>query len=179
MKRILCISGDAASGKTTAARLVLEALPGWEIVSTGAWFRAYCAEREIDPQQIPHLGDDIHRQADAAVRHRLQTETNLIAESRLAGYLSRDLDDALRVFCDCPLEERAARFYQREVERRAGLTREEAVRLVSERDAADTANLRHLYGIDYHDPALYHLRVSTLELNPQQVADAILAAAEG
>ncbi len=178
MKRIICISGDAASGKTTAARLVLEALPGWQVVSTGAWFRAYCAERDIDPQQIPHLGDDIHRQADAAVQARLESEANLLAESRLAGYLARDLDDALRVFCDCPLEERAARFYNREVERRRGLTHEEAIRLVSERDAADTANLRHLYGIDYHDPAYYHLRLSTQELNPQQVADAILAATQ-
>ncbi len=177
MKRIICISGDAASGKTTAARLVLEALPGWEMVSTGAWFRAYCAERDIDPQQIPHLGDDIHRQADAAVRARLASEQHLLAESRLAGYLSRDFDDALRIFCECPLEERAARFYNREVERRAGLTAEEAVRLVSERDTADTANLQKLYGIDYHDPAYYHLRLSTLELNPQQVAAEILAAA--
>lgn len=178
MKRIICISGDAASGKTTAARLVLEALPGWQLVSTGAWFRAYCAERNLDPQQIPHLGDDIHRQADAAVRARLQSEANLLAESRLAAYLARDLEDALRVFCDCPIEERANRFYTREVERRAGLTLEEAVRLVSERDAADTANLRHLYGIDYHDPAYYHLRISTLECDPQQVANSILAAAQ-
>ena len=92
-------------------------------------------------------------------------------------FTCRDLDDALRVFCDCPLEERANRFYSREVERRAGLTIQEAVRLVSERDAADTANLRHLYGIDYHDPAYYHLRISTFECNPQQVAEAILAAA--
>ncbi|HEU4753845.1 MAG TPA: cytidylate kinase family protein [Armatimonadota bacterium] len=173
MKRIICISGDAASGKTTAAKRVLERLPGWKIVSTGALFRQYCAERGIDPQQISHLGDDLHRAADDRMREVLEKDRQVIAEARLVGYLARDMEDALRVFCDCPLEVRAARFQQRE----PGFTPEEALARVAERDRADTENLRHLWGIDYHDPAYYHLVLSTHELDPDQIADAILAAA--
>lgn len=173
MKRIICISGDAASGKTTAARRVQERLPGWRIVSTGARFREYCALHNIDPQQISHLGDTFHRAADEYMREALATEEQLIAEARLVGYLAREMDDVLRVFCDCPLEVRAARFRERE----PVFSREEALSRVAERDRADTENFRHLYGIDYHDPRYYDLVLSTHDLNPDQVADAILAAA--
>jgi predicted cytidylate kinase len=173
MKRIICISGDAASGKTTAAKRVAAQLPGWEIVSTGQRFRQYCQERGIDPQQISHLGDAVHLEADARMRSELGTGENLIAEARLVGYLARDMDDALRVFCECPLEVRAERFLGRE----PGYTLDEARTRVSERDQADTANLRHLHGIDYHDPQYYQLVVSTADLDPDAVAQAILDAA--
>jgi CMP/dCMP kinase len=175
MKRIICISGDAASGKTTAAKRVRDRLPGWTIVSTGARFREYCRERGIDPQQISHLGDDFHRAADERMRAELAAGERLIAEARLVGYLARDMDDALRVFCDCPPEVRAGRFREREPE----FTMEEARRRVAERDRADTENLRHLYGIDYHDPAYYHLVLDTSVLSPDEVADRIVAAARG
>jgi len=173
MKRIICISGDAASGKTTAAKRVAAQLPGWEIVSTGQRFRQYCQERGIDPQQISHLGDAVHLEADERMRSELGERQNLIAEARLVGYLARDMEDALRVFCDCPLEVRAERFLGRE----PGFSLAEALTRVSERDQADTANLRHLYGIDYHDPQYYHLVVNTAELDPDAVAQAILDAA--
>jgi predicted cytidylate kinase len=171
--RVLCISGDAASGKTTAAHRVLELLgEPWRIVSTGGRFRQFCAERGIDPQQISHLDDDFHREADAAMLELLRSEHALIAEARLVGYLARDLPDALRVFCTCPLEVRALRFKERE----PGFTTAEALRRVTERDAADTEKFRRLYGIDYHDPAYYQLTVDTHQLNPREVAEAILAA---
>lgn len=173
VKRVICISGDAACGKTTAARLLLERLPGWRIVSSGAVFRDYCARHDLDPQQISTLGDELHRQVDAEMRRTLLTEENLVAEARLVGYLARDLDDVLRVFCDCPLPIRAERFRTREPQ----FSPEEALHRVAERDAADTANLRHLYGIDYHDPAYYHLILDTSVLSPDEVAANILAAA--
>jgi predicted cytidylate kinase len=173
VKRIICISGDAASGKTTAARRVLERLPGWRIVSTGQRFREYCAERGIDPQQISHLGDEAHRAADESMRQLLANERHLIAEARLVGFLAKDMPDALRVFCECPLEVRAKRFRERE----PGYSFEEALARVAERDHADTENLRHLWGIDYHDPAYYDLILSTHALSPEEVAQRILAAA--
>jgi cytidylate kinase len=174
MKRIICISGDAASGKTTAARKVAARLPGWQIVSTGQRFREYCRERGIDPQQISHLGDEIHREADERMRRELAEGRHLIAEARLVGYLARDMDDALRVFCDCPLEIRAQRFQGRE----PGYSLEDSLARVAERDRADTENLRHLYGIDYHDSQYYHLVVDTSVMDPDEVAETIVRAVQ-
>jgi CMP/dCMP kinase len=175
MKRIICISGDAASGKTTAARRVLARLPDWKIVSTGGRFREFCSRKGLDPQQISHLGDEVHRQADADMLQILTTDRHIIAEGRLVGYLARELPDVLRVFCDCPLEIRAARFITRE----PGFDEEEARRRVAERDRADTVNFLHLYAIDYHDPGYYDLVVDTHSLDPDRVAETILAAARG
>jgi predicted cytidylate kinase len=173
MTRVICISGDAVSGKSTAARLLLERLPGWRIASTGESFRALCAERGLDPQSISDLDEEIHRAADDRMRARLRTEARLIAEARLVGYLAADLPDALRVFCVCPLEIRAARYREREPAWSAA----EALRRVAERDRKDTENFLRFYGIDYHDPCYYHLQVDTGRLGPQEVAETILEAA--
>jgi len=173
MKRIICISGDAASGKTTAARRVLARLPEWRMVSTGARFRDYCARHGLSPQQISHLGDQLHRDADADMLQVLREESGVIAEGRLVGYLARELPDTLRVYCQCPLPVRAERFHGRE----AGFSVEESAALVAQRDEADRANFRHLYGIDYHDPIYYDLVLDTSQMDPDQVAEAILAAA--
>lgn len=173
MKRIICISGDAASGKTTAAKRVAALLPGWTVTSTGARFREYCAQHGIDPQQISHLGDKLHRAADADMVQVLTHERDVVAEGRLVGYLARELEDALRVFCECPLEVRAARLREREPQ----FTVDEALTRVFERDRADTDNFLHLYGIDYHDAAYYQLVLDTSRLDPEQVAAAILEAA--
>lgn len=171
MKRVICISGDAASGKTTAARHVLDRLPGWRIVSTGARFRELCARRGIDPQGISHLDAQLHRDADAEMLDLLRRDTNVIAEARLVGYLARDLEDALRVFCRCPLEVRAARFQARET----GFSLDEARDRVASRDRDDTEKFQRLYGIDYHDSIYYDLILDTDGLDPSQVAEAILA----
>ncbi len=140
-------------------------------------FREFCAERGIDPQQIPHLGDDFHRSADEHMRQTLLHDRQLIAEARLVGYLARDLEDALRVYCDCPLDVRAERHQQRERELGRDMDLAQARREIRDRDAADTANLRRLHGVDYHDRQYYHLFLDTHALDPDQIAEAILAAA--
>ncbi len=174
MKRIICIAGDAVSGKSTAAQRVRAMLgEPWHVESTGARFREYCALRGLDPQEISAFSDADHRGADAHMYQLLAEGNCLIAEARLVGYLARNMPDALRVFCDCPLEVRAQRLVGRESER--GL--DEARMRISERDAADTAKFLRLYGIDFHDPAYYTHRVDTAELNPEQVAAEIVRAA--
>jgi cytidylate kinase len=81
------------------------------------------------------------------------------------------------VYCECPLEVRAARHQQREMEEGHEIDLARARREIRDRDAADTANLRQLHGVDYHNPAYYHLVLDTHALNPDEVAEAILAAA--
>lgn len=173
MKRVICISGDAASGKTTASRSILARLPGWEAISTGQLFREYCREHGIDPQRISTLSDELHRTADDQMRQALTERSRIVAEARLAGFLARGLDDALRIFCDCPLQVRAERFRRREPQWSA----EEAERLVAERDDADWNKLQKLYGADYRSPDLYHLVLRTDLMAPEQIAAAVLDAA--
>lgn len=173
MRRIICISGDAACGKTTAANRVLALLPDWHSLSTGARFREHCRARGLDPQQISELDDEIHRSFDAAVQAELAGARNLVAEARLVGYLARSMPDALRIYCSCSLPVRAARAAIREPEFTAA---EHEVRLAA-RDAADTAKFLRLYGVDYHDPRFYDRILDTSVLGPDEVATAIVEAA--
>lgn len=172
--RGICISGDAGSGKTTAARLLLERLPAWEAVSTGGRFRAYCDERGLDPQKIYELPDEVHREFDRVMEKHLRGSETFVAEGRLVCYLAREMDDVLRVWCDCPAQVRAARVSDRDDEPPAA-----ALARLRERDAGDVEKFRALYGIDYHDPRFYTLTIDTNDLGPAAVVSAIVAALEG
>jgi len=169
--RGICISGDAGSGKTTAARGLLERLPGWQRVSTGGRFRNYCAERGLDPQQIFALPDELHRQFDREMSAYLRDSERFVSEGRLVCYLARELDDVLRVWCECPLAVRAERVAGREAQ-----PPEVAQAQLAERDRGDLRKFRRLYGVDYHDPAFYDLVVDTVALDQEGVVQAILTA---
>jgi cytidylate kinase len=171
MKRVICISGDAASGKSTAARMVAEALgPPWRVRGSSEVFQ----ERGIPRERIPYLSDREHRELDAAVRAELASAAHLVLEARLAGFLALDMEDALRVFCFCPADVRAVRARQ---SRFHALEDEEVFRKLMARDQADIEHFLRLYGVDYRSPHLYHLMVNTHLLDPGQVAAAILAGA--
>ena len=77
---------------------------------------------------------------DTRVVEALREDLVFVAREheRLVGYLARDMEDALRVYCACPLEVRAGRFLQRE----PGFTEEQALARVEERDEADTRSRR-------------------------------------
>jgi cytidylate kinase len=173
MKKVICIAGDAACGKSTASRELLARLPGWRMVSAGARFREFCDEQGIDSQQIPGLPDQFHRDADQAMLDTLRAGSNLVVEGRLVGYLARDLEQALRVFFDCSLEERALRLHRREPQ----FPVETARARLEARDGADREKFLRLYGIDYRDPRWYDLRVDTGALSPAEVAQTVLQAA--
>lgn len=177
MKRVICISGDAASGKTTASRGVLEVLKDWSRQSAGEICRTYCAEQGISTEEIPQLGDEFHREVDRRMLAAIRESSRLVAEGRLVGYLAREMDDVLRVYCHCPIEERARRHQQRESQDGVRLSLREAREAIELRDAADARNLRHLYGIDYHNPGYYQLILDTSLLGRHEVITAIVAAA--
>ncbi|MBI3912450.1 MAG: cytidylate kinase family protein [Armatimonadetes bacterium] len=167
--KAIAIAGDAGSGKTTAAGEIAARLPGWRVVSTGQRFREYCRERGIDPSAIASLPDEIHRAADDDMRRLLAGSQRVIAEGRLVGWLAAGDPTLLRVWCDAPLDTRAARYAFRE-----GIDIQSAREEIAHRDAADAEKFQRLYGIDYRDPRLYDLRVDTGRLPPDAVARAIL-----
>ncbi len=170
MKRVICLSGDAGCGKSTVAKLLQTHLD-WTLVSAGEIARSVAQEQNLTPQQIStELGDEFHLALDNRIREILIHQQQIIAESRLVGYLARNLGDSLRVFVHCPLEIRAERIQKRD----HWLSVAEAVQKVKDRDEADTANLKKLYQIDYHDPRYYQLIVDSSLLSPEQIMHVVL-----
>lgn len=169
MVRVICIVGDAASGKTSTARELERRLPGWRFVSTGARFRAYCEAHHIASSEIPSLPDGQHLAADEEMKQALATERQIIAEGRLVAFLAEGLSDVFRVFIDAPLAVRSQRYANRE-----NVTEEDASLFISRRDSADREKFQRLYGIDYHDARYYDLILDNSHLGVAEVADKIM-----
>jgi CMP/dCMP kinase len=164
--RMLTLSGEIGSGKSSVARALVAILPGWRILNTGQLFRDYCTARGLSIQQVGALPDDVHRDFDRHQRDLLLTEMQLVLEGRLAGWLARDLDDVLRVYCDAPLEVRVQRYAARE-----GCPAELALRDIQHRDGHDLTRYRSLYGVeDYRDRAFYNTVIDTSRFTPDQIA---------
>jgi cytidylate kinase len=60
-----------------------------------------------------------------------------------------------------------------------GLTRGDAQRLRKSGDRAREAYVRHFYGCDARNPALYHLVIDSTTFSTDTVVDVIAAAAAG
>ena len=115
--RVITISGEICTGKSSITAALLEYLNGWKYASTGQRFRDFCETRSISIQKVSHISDDVHKEFDQMQRSVAETESNLILEGRLTGWLTCDLPHVFRVYCQAPFSVRVQRYMQREQDR--------------------------------------------------------------
>jgi len=115
-------------------------------------------------------GEDYRRETEALIREH--TEGGAVILGRAAAMILRDHEHALHVRLDGPPGRRVERAMELE-----GLSREDAERLRRDGDRAREAYVRHFYGCDARDPALYHLVIDSTALPAETVVDVIAAAA--
>jgi cytidylate kinase len=168
--RIITISGEVCSGKSTIASTLAAMLPTWTRVNTGEKFREFCALQGMTIKQVSHLPDDIHRQFDDWQTKLLLSRSNTIVEGRLSGWLACELNDVLRVYCYASLDIRIQRYMEREK-----VPIDKAISDIEYRDKGDLEKFRHVYQIsDYRDPHFYHLQVDTSKQTPVKLANIII-----
>lgn len=164
--RAITISGQVASGKSSLACVLVERLPGWRRVNVGQWFRDFCQGRGMTVQQSSQLADQVHREFDAYQLEMLHSERQVVVEGRLSGWLARELDDVLRVFCQAPIAVRVERYMGRD-----HVARSEALAQVTYRDEQDREKFAEIYGVtDYRCPSFYHLVLDTSRALPAGLA---------
>jgi CMP/dCMP kinase len=164
--RAVTLSGEVGSGKSSIARELGILLPEWRLVNTGQRFRDFCALKGMSIQQVAQLPDEVHQEFDMAQRDLLATETNIIIEGRLAGWLSRNFEDVFRIWCDAPIDVRANRLGARE-----GISFEQALIDLHQRDQGDLEKYQRIYALpDYRDPVFYHLHLDTAQFLPDELA---------
>jgi cytidylate kinase len=114
-------------------------------------------------------GEDYRRHTEDIIREH--AAHGAVVLGRAGALVLRDHPDALHVRLDGPLERRVA-----QAMRRQGVERAEAERLRRDADRAREAYVRHFYGADARDPALYHVVVDSTRLPVDAVVDLIAAA---
>jgi hypothetical protein len=114
-------------------------------------------------------GEDYRRETERLIRER--SEGGAVILGRAGAVILRDHPQALHVRLDGPAERRVERAMAAE-----GLGREDAERLRKSGDRAREAYVRHFYGCDARDPALYHLVIDSTAISNDTVVEIIAAA---
>ncbi len=167
---VITITGEAATGKSTVAEALMEKLPGWRRANIGQKFREITAAQGNSIQAVSFLPASVHQEVDRWQRSIAESESELIIEGRLAGWLTRDLERVFRVYCYASLETRIERYARREK-----CSKEQAKQDIEFRDSRDVLKYRNTYGLeDYRDPSFYSLILDTSEAAPGELADAII-----
>lgn len=168
--RVITLTGEVCSGKSTIAKALLQRLPDWEQANTGEKFRQICAARGISIQEVSSLPDDVHREVDNWQRSLAATESNMIIEGRLAGWLARDMEHVFRVYCYSDLNTRLQRYMQRE-----HVSEQRAREDIDYRDRNDVLKYQRMYNLpDYRDPAFYNLQLDTSHQSAEELAQIIV-----
>jgi hypothetical protein len=115
-------------------------------------------------------GEDYRRETERIiVEHAASGEVVL---GRAGALVLRDHPDALHVRLDGPPDRRIAQAMGL-----GGLEKADAERMRRESDRAREAYVRHFYGADARDPALYHLVIDSTAIPLEIVAELIAIAA--
>ena len=172
---LITISGLPGSGKTTVARLVAQTL-GLKHLYAGDIFRRQAEAHGLTLEQYARRAETDHsidRALDEQMRRRA-AEGDAVLEGRLAAFMADEAGaPALRVFLSASEAVRAERIVGRE-----GGDPRERLREIQAREDSDARRYREIYDFDYHDPARYDLVLDTDGRDPEEVARAIVDAAE-
>lgn len=170
---LITISGLPGAGTSTVARLVATAL-GIERVDGGTVFRTMAAECGLDVGAFSLVAEDdpeIDLELDQRLANRAR-EGDVLLESRLAGWIvTNEGLAATRVWVDAAEEERARRVATRE-----GVDPASALEANRAREASERRRYRTYYGIDLDDQMVYDLVIDSTGIEPEAIAESIVAA---
>ena len=170
----IAVSGRIAVGSSSLAKALSLSL-GWQLRDASQIFRDVTAQMgfnlEIDiDKAIGDRDDQIDREVDKKTIELLSGSNKIVTTSKLAGFLSREIDSVFRVLASCPLKERIRRYSK---DRSYPLDR--AKQLLESREMTDQAKWERLYGShDFFDPKIFHLVVDSGKLSVEEEVELVL-----
>ncbi len=166
----IVISGGIGTGKSTLARNLAKKL-GWQMISSGEWFRRWHEENNIPLERKDLVPDDIDEQLDFGLQKKMKENEHIVFESHLGGWLAKDLAETFKVLCIAEWDTMIDRAAKRD-----GKTFLEEERFAKDRGEILQQKFERLYKVkDTFDPNFYDLVVDTTTLTPEQVLVQVLA----
>jgi cytidylate kinase len=164
----IAVSGKSGCGNTTVSRIVAEKLKLQFINFT---FRALAEENKISLSEVLEkaAADDWwDKEVDTRQVELARKAQGCVLGSRLAIWMLKEAD--LKVYLRARAETRVKRIVQRE-----GGDVEAVAEFTSERDRQDRERYMRLYNIDNDKYEFADLIVETDDLNPEEIANVIIA----
>lgn len=170
--RGITVSGRIAVGSSTLARKLRDTL-GWQYVNAGEIQRQY--DREHNMKENEHgaafRSDDHEREIDGMTKKMLSTETNIVYEAWLAGFMAQGLDRIFKVLLVC--SSNAVRIDR--VMNRDNVSIDEAKRFLKQREEENVVKWKELYGdYDFWDPKYFDLVIDTYASGATETLDIAL-----
>jgi cytidylate kinase len=177
-KIVLCISGMTGSGKSTVAKR-LAAKYGLDYFSGGNALKSLAKEEGYDPEirgwwETPQglkflqqrVGDStFDRRIDENLL-KLAKQGNVVLDSWTMPWL---LNEGFKIWLGASPKIRAERVMKRD-----GLSMEESLKALTEKDEKTREIYKSLYGFNLgHDLSPFDLLLATDELNPDEVFNAV------
>ncbi len=172
MKKIISISGDIGSGKSSVAS-DLQELTSYEIVGTGNIQRAIAEQRGIttlELNKISQMDRSVDDEIDSYVIKLGLSKNNLIVDSRLAWHF---IPDSFKVYLSVDPMIGSERVYKakRSSEKNASL--EQTFRNNMERQQLEDVRFSKLYNIHFRRYYNYDLVIDSSYTSPNLIAEQI------
>ncbi len=165
----ITISGDIGTGKTTLANNLAKKLD-WNYINAGEFFRKWHKENGVSLEETKQIPEEIDRKVEKDFQDQMQTKTDTIFESRLAGWLAKDMPGVFKILCVADFDTAMKRMAGREK-----ISVEEARKKGQERSKALAEKFDILYGAkDYLDPKYYNLVVNTTSRSPEETLNFVM-----
>ena len=176
-RKIISITGDLSSGKTTVTKLMKEKL-GYEIYRNGEYFRKLAAEKGMSVTEFNVYVEkhpEIDRQIEQSAKEYAENRENLIIDARLGWYA---VPDSFKVYLRVDIDEAAKRAYNDPDRKKTEnfKTIEEQKADLIKRFNLENERYYNLYGVRKDDMSNYDFVLYTTNLTPEEVNSKIIEA---
>jgi len=174
MAKIISITGDLGSGKSTVSKLLCEQL-NYDYVYTGKIQREIANRYNMTTLELNKYAEthpEIDEEIDTTFKS-LNGSTDLIVDSRLAWFF---IPNSFKVYLKTDITVSADRISadnQRKNEEYS--SKEEAVNNIIARKESENKRYLELYGVDCSDLSNFDIIIDTSFVTPEIVADTIIA----
>jgi len=173
MAKIISITGDLGSGKSTVSHLLRERL-GYDYVYTGQIQREIAKRYNMTTLELNKYSEthqEIDEEIDTTFKS-LNNFTNLIVDSRLAWFF---IPKSFKVFLKTDIRVSAHRISSdmwRETENYT--SQDDAIEKIIARKESEIKRYMNLYGVNCTDLSNFDLVTDTSYITPEEVANTII-----